>query len=120
MTHLIIGLHTEAGVTGWWANLDYPGHTLEGVAYGAREGDGYKALLSLDNDLKILRPKELSIYTNDFKFAQMFTKPIRLEFEHFPLLRILFRINKWKFHHNDKMRKPREQWTLYKNANKSI
>jgi hypothetical protein len=120
MTHLILGLHTEQGSTGYWANLEYPDHALEGVAYGGCQGDGYKALISLDNDLKILRPKQLSVYTNDFKFAQMFTKPIRLEFEHFPLLRILFRINKWKFYHNEKMVKPREQWTLYRNVSKNI
>jgi len=121
MTHLIIGLYTKEKITGVWGNLEFDTHTLEGVIHLGYQGEGFAALLSLDSDVKILRPKQLTIFTNDFAFAQMFTRPIRLEFHHFPLLRMLIKVDRWKFHHVDEsnLRRAKEQWTLYKNAGRN-
>lgn len=120
--HLVIGLYTEGGITGVWANLEYDDHALEGVIHTGGK-DTWTTLRSLlDTDIKIIRPKRLSIYSNDRELIEAFTPPIRLTIDQLSIMRGLFRYDKWKFYHapESSLRRAKEQWTLYKNAGKNI
>lgn len=122
MTHLVIGLYTQEGSTGVWANLEYDTYAIEGtIATGG--ADSWTTLRTiLDADVKIIRPKRLSIYSNDRGLVDAFTPPIRLTIEQLSIMRGLFRYDKWKFYlaQEANLRRAKEQWTLYKNAGKNI
>ncbi|HPC93212.1 MAG TPA: hypothetical protein PLJ74_13315 [Myxococcota bacterium] len=109
MTHLILGVYTAEGITAIWGNLEYDDHILDGVIYRVA---GLAEVLR--RDVKIIRPKQLSIYTNDKALAQEFTKPVKSQ--NFPILRGLAMCNKWKFYYvdGDKLTKAKKLWTDYK------
>jgi len=122
MTHLVIGLYTQEGSTGVWANLEYDTYAIEGaIATGGT--DSWTTLRRLlDEDIKIIRPKRLSIYSNDRGLVDAFTPPIRLTLEQLSIMRGLFRYDKWKFYlaKEENLRRAKEQWTLYRSAKKNI
>lgn len=115
MTHLVIGLYAEGGIVGIWANLEYDGYALEGVIHDAMKVNAYDALFLVMPEVKIIRPKRLLIFTNDQALVKMFSRPIRLEFDHYPLLRHLVRYNKWEFTAVDgsKLRRAKEEWQKF-------
>ena len=122
MTHLVIGLYTAEGMTGVWANLEYEDHALEGVIHAGGAGAWTTLRTILDEDVKIIRPKRLSIYSNDKGLVDAFTPPIRLTLDQLSIMRGLFRYNKWKFYlaKEENLRRAKEQWTLYRSAKKNI
>lgn len=118
MTHLAIGLYTAEGMTGVWANLEYDDYVIEGtIATGG--ADSWTTLRHLlDADIKIIRPKRLSIYSNDKGLLDAFTPPIRLTTEQLSIMRGLFRYDKWKFYlaKEDNLRRAKEQWIKRKDV----
>lgn len=109
MTHLIIGAYTEQGTTGAWANLELDAFLLEGVIHRAETMGAYPFLVKvMVEDVKIIRPKRLTIFTNDRPLVESFTRPIRLKLEQFDLIRQLAAYNIWRILHQENLPKARE------------
>ena len=109
MTHLIIGVYTEAGVTGVWANLETEAFLLEGVIHRVAAMGAYPFLVKImADDVKIIRPKKLTIFTNDRPLVESFTRPIQLKFEQFGLIRQLAAYNTWKILYQENLPKAKE------------
>lgn len=108
-THLILGVYTENEITACWANLEQGDLLLEGVICTVKP-----LLHILKEDVKIIRPKKLSIFTNDKQMVADFTPPLNIPFQ-MDILIELFRYDKWKFYYQDgdKLPKAKELWTLY-------
>jgi hypothetical protein len=109
MTHLIIGAYTEQGATGVWANLELDAFLLEGVIHRAETMGAYPFLVRvMAEDVRIIKPKRLTIFTNDRSLAESFTRPIRLEFGQFDLVRQLAAYNIWRILHQENLPKAKE------------
>lgn len=106
--HLILGVYIQDEIAACWGNLEQGDLILDGVISIVRP-----LAKVLDQDVKIIRPRQLSIFTNDKALVEKFTRPITtLDMQY---LIPLFRIDKWKFYYaaDDKLPKARELWTQY-------
>lgn len=109
-THLILGVYTQDDITACWANLEQGDLLLEGVICTVKP-----LWRILDEDVRIIRPKKLSIFTNDKQLVANFTPPMNIPFQ-MDILAQLFRYDEWKLYYQDgdKLPKAKELWTLYR------
>lgn len=115
MTHLAIGTYTANNITAVWGNLEYDNYMLDGAIHRVEPLGTYDMLVKVvRDDAKIIRPKQLTIFTNDRSLAAMFARPIRLKFEYFGLIRQLAGINKWAVTYTDNLPKAKGIWEEYR------
>ena len=114
MTHLYMGVYTKQGYTSVLGNLDQNEHTLEGVINRAEEGTAHKVLVRvMIQDVRIIRPKEITIFCNDQALVKMFTRPVRVHLDYFDLIRQLAAYNKWQLQHQENLPKCQQILTKY-------
>ena len=66
-------------------------------------------------DVKIIRPKQLQIFSNDKALVKNFTRPFQVPPERFELIKELSRYKKWNFYYvENELRKAKEQWQILK------
>lgn len=111
---LSIGLYTQDGATGAWANIEYAEYKIEGVIQDAAALGAYPFLVKLMiKDVKIIRPKQLQIFSNDKALVKNFTRPFQVPPERFELIKELSRYKKWNFYYvENELRKAKEQWQI--------
>lgn len=113
---LSIGLYTQDGATGVWANLETEAFLLEGVIHRVAAMGAYPFLVKImADDVKIIRPKQLQIFSNDKALVKNFTRPFQVPPERFELIKELSRYKKWNFYYvENELRKAKEQWQILK------